>query len=116
MKTKTKELRKNESTKLAYHELQMSDMTFDAHSFNEREIDELKEFQSFVNGVDKSCTQPRKSGNYLHFHIKEYHLLKDPIEIELYHKLGTFPYEGGIFHVYNPMKRIPTLEFVAGLK
>jgi len=93
-------------------------MTFDAHSFNEREIDELKEFQSFVNGVDKSCTQPRKSGNYLHYHIKEYHLLKDPREIELYHNLKTFPYEGGIYHVYNPMKRIPTLEieFVAGLK
>ena len=93
-------------------------MTFDVHSFNEIEIDELKEFQSFVNGVDKSYTQPRKSGNYLHYHIKEYHLLKDPREIELYHNLGTFPYEGGIYHVYNPMKRIPTLEieFVARLK
>ena len=89
-------------------------VAFEGSRCSDSEIEELKDFQSLVNGVDKS---------YTHIHIpfnmqnedKTYFNFKDERESILYHKLLKFPYEG-VVHLYDCKERVPFLQCWALLK
>lgn len=82
--------------------------------YTEEEIEQLKEFQSLVNCVDKSYTSTTIPFN-MYFHMKSYFHFNDEREKVLYHKLTEFPY-AGVVHIYDPAESVPVLENIALLK
>ena len=83
-------------------------------TYTETEIEELKEFQSFVNCVDNSYTHIHIPFN-MDVDIKSYFNFDDERETVLYHKLQEFPYEG-VVHLYDCKERVPFLQCAALLK
>ena len=85
-------------------------VAFEGSRYTQSEIEQLKEFQSLVNCVDKSYTHI-----HIPFNIKSYFYFNDERETMLYHKLEDFPYDG-VVHVYDPKERVPILQCATLLK
>lgn len=89
-------------------------LAFEGSRCSKSEIEELKEFQSLVNCVDKSYTHIHIPFN-MDVDIKSYFNFDDERETVLYHKLQEFPYEG-VVHLYDCKERVPFLQCAALLK
>jgi len=89
-------------------------VAFEGSRYSKSEIEQLKEFQSLVNCVDKSYTHIHIPFN-MQVNIKSYFDLNDEREAILYHKLHQFPYQG-VVHLYDCKERVPFLQCWALLK
>lgn len=92
-------------------------VAFQNELYTKTEINKLKEFQSFVNCVDKSYLDKETIFNdATNILIKDRnHYLINQKKKMICHKLEHFPYEG-VTHIYNSNERIPILDCMPLLK